>query len=279
MLTCQIPHAPRLFFAADTTNIRGTTINGTGLADSAEEARARCVAEISEGIACLGAKYTLNFPILGSAAGVDKTQVHRRARHEAIERRFARAWWRGEWPAKTPAKGTKIAFDNMAAHWRHPDAPTVHLISISPCHGPDVCVAWSCDAEQRSLCFGMAARADGPSAATAALKEVTQMEFGLGIIRYRQQSGIQLTRLERIKLARARRLTVQNCTTLFSSAQNQYSEQYMEMLSEPIQTTLLPSPDGEHLVSVAYRADGLNETAQLPEQDHLRTQCGRWDLY
>ncbi|WP_282610496.1 YcaO-like family protein [Pelagibius sp. Alg239-R121] len=155
---------------------------------------------------------------IGIAAGTNLDMALFNALLEAIERYSSLNWWSGCHTAAAPSPAAERCFSDQQRYWIRKATRRTGLLDITPHFGIPVYVAWSCGHGGRDLCFGTACRPNDQAAVRAALKELFQMEFGLDVIRYRQRHGVKLDRKERVMLARAFRLSVENCSALLTPA-------------------------------------------------------------
>ncbi|MCR9139604.1 MAG: YcaO-like family protein [Alphaproteobacteria bacterium] len=152
----------------------------------------------------------------GTAAGIDREMATLNAALEAIERYAARHWWLGLRTPAVPSVQERDHFDRLQSHWRRNQSRRTELLNITPAFGVPVFVAWSCQEDNRALCFGLSSHLNTRTAIRGALKELHQMEFGLEVIAYRRQSGVALAEQEKRILARACDLRVDVCQALLT---------------------------------------------------------------
>lgn len=217
MFRAPLPDIPALYVHASVNLRNGCAISATGVGASPTEAELRHNSERAERIAQadLQQRDMLPWPpdapaIAGIAAGTDDLhQIQNRASLELIERWTCQSWWHGAIPARQPAAQTRAAFATARKNWPRRSPRRTGLLQLGDPVLPPTCVAWSCDQAGRSLCFGTACKMDGPSAATAALRELYQMEFGLSVILHRQRGGIALSPPEQEISRRAKSLPIE----------------------------------------------------------------------
>lgn len=221
MFISELPDVPALFVAASVCDGCGAQISATGVGNTPADARMRHDAEQAEKLAlaaetCSGNRQgNADFAAYGSAAGRDGlAATTERAVLEMIERWACLAWWRGAVPPQSPTVDARAAFDRQMTCWARCKPRQSGLIQLNMRDMPPVCIAWSCDDQGRSLCFGTACRRRAPDAARSALKELLQMEFGLQVIHHRARHNVTLGRQERAIRARAARLRVETLAPL-----------------------------------------------------------------
>lgn len=116
----------------------------------------------------------------GCAAGPDGDAALAAALCEWVERDAALTWWAGERAARTPGGAAEDAGRAWLAVARGDAADRVtHLLDIGEGSAVPVMVAASFDRQGGGAAFGMKADAEPARAATGALREMAQMEFGL----------------------------------------------------------------------------------------------------
>lgn len=221
-------------------------------------------------------------PIAGMAAGRDDlAQVQTRAVLELMERWTCQAWWAGALSADKLAPHTRVAFQTAQAKWKRRTPRRTGLLQLGQPQLPPVCVAWSCDRSGRSLCFGTACRTDGPAAATAALRELFQMEFGLSVILHRRAGGVELTGSERSILDRAHSLSIETMTVHF-----QTGGQIENRFQGDVSTALADAGIAVSVNQLEHTADGhrivIATPADIAAVSSGKKQCDtalRWNLY
>ena len=203
-----LPHIDNLICAVGNVEFHGPRLSATGLGDTIEKAEALRDAEFAErksmvlyGDDDLGAGVSA-----GTAAGSDPDMALVHAMLEAVERHASRRWWCWGMAGVKPTEADLQWFDELQRTWRRRSPSRVGLLDITPRHGIPVFAAWSCGDDGRDLCFRTACRLQRLDTIRAALKELHQMEFGLEVVRYRKENGLNLHRRERVYLAGARRL-------------------------------------------------------------------------
>lgn len=211
-----LPDVPGLFVQASVVSSGGRTVSATGIGRSPVEARVRHDSELAERRALSGAgdRQLSNagddWPVIaGVAAGRDEPdRVRDRAVLELVERWLCDRWWRGAIPACSPDQEARGGFQDAMNSWPRRVPRRTGLLQVGQAGFPPVCIAWSCDGDGRSVCFGTACRPGSGAAAIAALRELYQMEFGLAVILHRQRNGVPLTASEQRILGRAKQLSV-----------------------------------------------------------------------
>ena len=156
-----------------------------------------------------------NPPIaVGVAAGTTPDMALSNAILEAVERHSSLTWWFGGMPGNVPSQAAQAGFESLLVDWVRDTDRRSGLLDITTSCGIPGFVAWSCEEDGRGLCFGTACRLDELKAVRAAVRELLQMEFGLGLVRYKRKHGATLTRKERMILARTKRLRLDACEGL-----------------------------------------------------------------
>lgn len=214
MFRAALPDVPNLQICASASTFEGVWISATGIGETIADAQVRHDAERAERrhsvrlrrITSPGAG--LRGEIIGVAAGTDDAeQVRQRAVNELIERWACNGWWNGSVSHRSPGRTAQDAFDEARRNWPRNRWRRTGLRQVDAGDERTVCVAWSCDGYGNSLCFGTACLTRADKAAQKALIELYQMEFGLSVIRHRDDHGVALSAREKGVLDRARRLT------------------------------------------------------------------------
>lgn len=218
-----LPDVPALFVHASVAFPGDFPSSATGIGITPAEAEIRHDGERAERMAHAHLQERGALPwsqdIVGMAAGRDDVaQVQIRAILELIERWTCQSWWAGTLISSKPAHGTLTAFQTAQAKWKRRTPRQTGLLQLGQPELPPTCVAWSCDQSGRSLCLGAACRIDGPEAATAALRELYQMEFGLSVIQHRRAGGVELAASELYILDRANALSIGTMTDHFEES-------------------------------------------------------------
>ncbi|MEM7544678.1 MAG: YcaO-like family protein [Pseudomonadota bacterium] len=182
-------------------------LSATGIGSSAASARARCQSEQAEA-ACLPPRSSLS----GIAAHPDAEHAALNAIEELIERWLVGRWWQGAIPAQTPDPLLLRRFDQCSRDWSCTDRRQRGLAALTASALPTVMVAWSCNHEHRAIAFGAACRIDPSAATRAALRELCQMEFSLGLILTKAARGERLTKRETASVNRAQNLILDDVT-------------------------------------------------------------------
>lgn len=188
------PEVSGLFVSAEVIRAGGVWFSGTGLGSTPAAAVLRSRAELCERQALAQRRDSALPPgaVMGSAAGPDRAFARHHALLEAVERHAAARWWAGRTLPRPPPPAARAALARtMQRHTRRRGRGT-KLIDITGAEGVPVLVAWSTAEAGRDLCFGLAARPTAVAAAEAALIEVFQMEFALGLARRRVAAGLAL---------------------------------------------------------------------------------------
>ncbi|MEP3331250.1 YcaO-like family protein [Sedimentitalea sp.] len=280
-----LPDVPNLFVHASVTRQGNQPISATGIGSIQQEAELRHDGERAERVAqALGATPDTqdNVAISGMAAGRDDvTQIETRAILELVERWTCLSWWAGTLLASKPSPATNTAFATAAAHWKRRTPRQTGLLQLGQPQLPPTCVAWSCDQTGRSLCFGAACELDNSDAATAALRELYQMEFGLSVAQHRQASGVALSGFEQRVLDRAESLTIEEMSNHFDTndhPENRFRGDVRAALADAGITLsvnrLAHLIDGHQIVTAT--------SADLAPLSQDKNQCNtalRWNLY
>ncbi|BAT61471.1 YcaO-like family protein [Variibacter gotjawalensis] len=139
----------------------------------------------------------------GCAAGPSKQAATIRGLLELIERDAAALWWSGA--RKPAAVPTSDRIEGIIRDLRgSASGRKTWLLDISSDIAIPVVAALACDAEQRNLAVGIAARCTFEAAGTAALVELCQMELGLQLARLKADRRGPLTDDDERHLARGR---------------------------------------------------------------------------
>lgn len=198
---------PNLFVSASVSDLDGIRISATGIGETPDEATLRHDAERAERFH-LARTGLAGGALIGMAAGRDAPdRIGKRAADELIERWLCNGWWAGRVRQVQPSWQIHKAFKAALTTWPRRTSRRTGLCQLSAHGSLAVCVAWSCDAEGTSLCFGTACDDRGETAARRALFELYQMEFGLSVIRHRARNGVALSGREKRVLDRATNLS------------------------------------------------------------------------
>lgn len=205
MIVLPHPDVADVFVAASVARAPDGWVSGTGLGRDPVTAELRSRAEIAERLALAGRSAGGDRAPLGlkaAAAGPTRAFAEDRALLELVERHAARLWWSGGTAPLAPDPRARARFERCRRRHGRRDGRRARLIAIADRPAP-VLVAWSCARDGRALAFGLACRPDPAEAAEAALMELWQMEFGLGLARRRAARGLALPPGEARMLARA----------------------------------------------------------------------------
>jgi ribosomal protein S12 methylthiotransferase accessory factor YcaO len=145
-------------------------------------------------------------PRAGYGASASPARARSHAAHELVERTLVRKWWAGRLRPVTPSRGGAASLEEALGAWGRPTDRTEHFMQLRH-HGlPPVHVAWSVRLDGSGFVFGAACRPSVGDAAKAALRELRQMVFGLGIAARRARNGRPLPKADLARLRRARKL-------------------------------------------------------------------------
>ncbi|MEO9780206.1 MAG: YcaO-like family protein [Sedimentitalea sp.] len=285
MFRGSLPDVPNLFVHASVTRQGNQPISATGIGCTPQEAELRHDGERAERVAqALGATPDTqdNVAISGMAAGRDDVaQIETRAILELVERWTCLSWWAGTLLASKPSPATNAAFAKAEANWKRRKPRRTGLLQLGQPNLPPAFVAWSCDQTGRSLCFGAACELDNSDAATAALRELYQMEFGLSVAQHRQAAGVALSGFEQRVLDRAESLTIEQMNNHFKikdHADNRFRGDIGASLSDAgiaLSVNRLTQPIDGHQIVTATSAD----LAPLSQDKNQCNTALRWNLY
>ncbi len=311
--SAELPHIRGLFYAVGLESFFGTTISATGLGDSTAQAERLRDAEMAERRSQILAQANADRIIArdihsgarrpfsigkgndggrprcwteGIAAAAQAETALLNAALEALERDASMRWWYGGRDAVVPGAADNQVFQRLQQDWRRREPRRTKLLDITPEHGIPVFVAWSCAGSGRDLCFGTACRLQRAAAIRAALKELHQMEFGLDVARYRQRHDVVPSRRERIMLARAGRLCLNQCGDLLHAAKATIPDApeldtadhlgcHLDGHGIALFAVELPRSDDRHRVVRVY----LPASPETATQDSRPRHWARWDLY
>lgn len=254
MFRAALPDVPSLAVCASVSQFEGQWISATGVGVTPVDATLRHDAELAE------RRHLARHPVVkgdgpvGVAAGLDDVEAIRsRAARELIERWACNDWWAGRRGHCRPGAAVLAAFEDAQRRWPRRAERRTALLQVITGMAPPLCVAWSCDALERSVCFGAACREDAATAAESALTELYQMEFGLAVIRHRDARGVVLSPVETAILERARALTLSDVVA--RSGEGGTGSGGLADGPPGIETETYLTPDGIHHVAVARFLD------------------------
>ena len=166
----------------------------------------------------------------GCAAGIDLTSASCAGMLELVERDAVAMWWFGGRDATrlNVQSSDALKLASATTLFRRGSSRPVWFISLSNNFDIPVVAAVSSETDGSGIVVGFSANLQPLQAAVAALKELSQMELGLMIVRMKYQQGgwEGLNDIDRRQLDRASRLTFGN---------------YPELMPEDIGPVLKPT--------------------------------------